>query len=214
MKHLLLVACLVGLGASQAKADGTFGLVLQGENGISTLQLVEKGGVRQGTLDGETVASQRQGNQLVLATGSQKETLTATPQGNNVQYKGMLDGASEASNFMYYPGSNGYEIKGQIAKTKFDLTVDQKKGELYLSWHDDQDDVTYDIALQKTSSTEAGSCKGNMQAASSDGDPTTPQDMATLECHSAGTLLDALFNNPEDAIAWLIHPNVMPGGSN
>jgi hypothetical protein len=215
MKIFSLVAFVL-CAAPVANADGTLAIVVNPVNGgFSTLQLVEKGGVRQGTVNGVTVASQLKGNTLYLQTGDFTETLSLTKEQGNIHYQGILDQCSELSDFWYYPGTNGYEIKGSVAGSQFDLYYDQTKGVLDLNWDDKADNATFDIELKKTSATEAGSCSGDMTVTVTpqDGGPPDVEQLATLFCHSSGSLADALFDSPNDAIAWLIHINVQPANN-
>ncbi|HUP56004.1 MAG TPA: hypothetical protein VM598_01030 [Bdellovibrionota bacterium] len=199
---IALLGLATQLSTSFAMADGKFRMSLQGRTGFSLLNLTEQDGFREGVLDGTYAASVRDGDMFVMQIGQAVEQMEVTVDGKYTLYSGFLHG--KPSRITSVPYKDGFYVYGDVGGTEFRVSVDQKKGNLFMYWPYN-DELEFLIDINKNPQT-AGACKGMMHISG----PGVSEEIAKVFCTGEGSLADTFFNNPEDVIAYLVHLNVFP----
>jgi hypothetical protein len=204
MIRILALWIALGLSGTQAFAEGDLRLSVTGSGNFLQLQVHEHNGAREGnvtaTWGGGYVYAKTGDQQLLLTMGDIDNPLQMHSMGKSTLYAGTRWWTRFThSQFKHVPnGEKGFRIFGKIGLTSFTLDSNFKKKTLTLDW----DNVYLTIAQTE----EPGTCKGELWGA----DGGQSEKLGTLHCESSGKLQDAIFKNPDDAIAWLIHLFINP----
>jgi len=197
-----VLAALIIFTGVFANADGQLNIAFQNQEGFNKMQIKEMDGVRQGTWitsgGNYPVAAYMDGDMLLLSIGAGTDYLKVTDFGTRTWYVGKLWSSSKFSNFDAFTDKNGnIRITGTVAEhIKFDVFANPSKGAFQMYWGD------MIIDLKTTPAKGAGTCKGALKSGTFI--------VGTITCQSKGSMENALFNNTQDIISWMVHMFIFP----
>jgi hypothetical protein len=204
MERLLLL--LTFALSFSAHAEGTLSFTMQNGDGFQKLEVTETKGVREGSFYSGSnkvpLKSYKESNQLVMKFGKDTDYLDIKEFASYVRYTGTFWQGKQTSIDSFNRAFNGFQIKGKIGDTDFDVVSTPLTKTITMKW----DKFFLSISADPNPRKSDGSCRGTLSSET----PERSVEVAKFICKSSGSLKDALFKSDQDVLFWLVHLFILP----